>query len=110
MDDKATLAALISLVENLTLRVHELGDKLDNHLASIALDRQKVIKDVLEETLPGGDASAHKKWHESEIKEKEARADFWAMLRNELAKYGLIGFIGWAGYYLWIAFLHGPPK
>ncbi|MGB4817556.1 MAG: hypothetical protein WBP33_00455, partial [Saprospiraceae bacterium] len=58
--------------------------------------------------FPRGDPDAHRLHHELAIRKAEASASFWQTLATELAKYGLIGFIGWAGYALWKAFLAGP--
>lgn len=107
---KDSMAALISLVENLTERVHELSNKFDAHLQSLHDERQKVITEVLEKALPEGDADAHRRWHESEITKNEARAAFWTKMRDELAKYGLVGFVGWALYWIWMGILAGPAK
>lgn len=58
--------------------------------------------------FPDGDPDGHRQYHEAEIKRIERRADFWAKLRLELAKYGLVGFLGWAIYALWQQALKGP--
>lgn len=108
--DMAALGALISLVEELTAQVHEMSTKLDNHASSLPAEREAIIKKVLAETVPNGDAPGHKRWHESEIERVKARTAFWLKMRDELAKWGLIGFIAWAGYALWQAFLQGPHK
>ncbi len=60
--------------------------------------------------FPTDDPDGHRIWHESEIKRIKDRAEFWQKMTYELSKYGLIGFIGWAAYALWQAFLHGPGK
>ena len=38
------------------------------------------------------------------------RAEFWEAMAREIGKWGLIGFLGWAAYALWNAFLQGPHK
>lgn len=104
------MAALISLVEALTDRVHEMSAKLDTHVQSLPGERERIIKDVLTETVPNGDAAGHRKWHESEIERVKARTAFWLKMRDELAKWGLIGFAGWVVFQLWQGFLLGPKK
>lgn len=105
-----SIAALISLVEQLSDRVHELSSKLDNDILTRQEERQRVIEEVLHQALPGGDPAQHKRWHESEIAKNEAKAAFWIKMRDELVQKGLIGFAIWAGYWLWTAALHGPGK
>ncbi len=58
--------------------------------------------------FPDGDPDGHRRYHEAEIKRIERRADFWQKMRLELAKWGLIGFLGWAAVSLWQEFLKGP--
>ncbi len=107
---KDSMAALISLIEQLTERVHEMSEKLDKHVASLPAEREQIIKNVLTEALPGGDTVGHRRYHEDVMASLEARTAFWIKMRDELAKWGLIGFLGWAGYALWVAFLQGPHK
>lgn len=58
--------------------------------------------------FPDGDPAGHRRYHEAEIKRIERRADFWQKMRLELAKWGLIGFLGWAAVALWQQALKGP--
>lgn len=58
--------------------------------------------------FPDSDPDGHRRYHEAEIKRIERRADFWQKMRLELAKWGLIGFIGWAAVALWQQALKGP--
>ncbi len=58
--------------------------------------------------FPDGDPDGHRRYHEAEIKRIERRADFWQKMRLELAKWGLIGFLGWAAVALWQQALKGP--
>lgn len=68
------------------------------------------LRSALEAVVPDGDIEGHRRHHEALIKKAEESAEFWATMRKEIVKYGLIGFIGWAGFYLWQAFLLGPKK
>lgn len=58
--------------------------------------------------FPGQDPDAHRAWHEAEMQRIKDRAEFWKKMTYELSRYGLLGFLGWAGYALWKAFLMGP--
>lgn len=56
------------------------------------------------------DLVGHRDYHETLIEQAKARTAFWRKLTFELAKWGLLGFLGWAVFQLWVAFLHGPTK
>lgn len=66
------------------------------------------VTEAMESAFPYGDSDAHRKVHESYIKEAEDRAKFWRKMQEELMKYGLFGFIGFAAVALWNHFLRGP--
>jgi len=60
--------------------------------------------------FPGDDPTGHRMAHEEDMRRIKARSDFWQKMSFEIGKYGLLGFLGWACYALWNAFLHGPGK
>jgi hypothetical protein len=62
------------------------------------------------DAFPEADPVGHRKHHEAVIKAAEDRAAFWAKMRFELTRWGLIGFVAWAGTQLWQAALQGPHK
>lgn len=66
------------------------------------------VEEAMQSAFPYGDSDAHRKVHESYIKEAEDRAKFWRKMQEELMKYGLLGFIGFAAVALWNHFLKGP--
>lgn len=77
-----------------------------------AKSAEKSVKSSVEEAMvsafPYGDSDAHRLVHESYIKEAEDRAKFWQKMKEDLMKYGLFGFIGFAAVALWKHFLAGP--
>lgn len=95
-------------VINLVLLVHEKIDAIDAKLAQHKLDLSGSLTHLLADAFPGGDAAGHRRVHEADIARCEARAAFWEKMRFELTRWGLFGFLAWAGYYLWKAFLKGP--
>lgn len=109
----AAINALIALVEQLSERIHEVGvkvDKIEKGLETLPETREKTIATVLASALPGGDAAGHKLYHEDVMDALAARKAFWLKMRDELAKWGMIGFAGWVVFQLWHAFLQGPAK
>lgn len=85
---------LFLAIEALACRMDDFGGKLDR----------------FSKAFPNDDPDGHRRFHEAEIRRAEARAEFWEKMRFEVVKWGLFGFLGWAAYQLWIAFIHGPQK
>lgn len=66
------------------------------------------IRQAATDAFPDGDPIEHKKYHLSLIRQADSKTAFWDKMRFELTRWGLIGFLGWVVYQLWVAFLHGP--
>ncbi len=102
------LARVIEI--NGTLKSH-MNDHDSNHMAiETQLSGMRESVAIICSGFPDNDPTGHRNFHESYIKKMAERAEFWKKMSFELGKYGLLGFIGWALYALWIAFLHGPGK
>ena len=110
-------AALMHLIEELTKQVHEMREENKRSQAACELervqrekDRDNIIARLLAESFPAGDHEAHRKYHERLIKADEEKIAFWKKMREELTKWGLIGFCGWfivfAGHAFWLEVLH----
>lgn len=99
-------AALMEMVKETNVNVNTLRTEIADGLTSQRLALDSAMADA----FPEGDPVGHRKHHEAVIKAAEDRAKFWETMRTEIAKYGLVGFVGWATYSLWTAFLQGPHK
>lgn len=84
--------------------------KLSKHMQEETLELAEEINRLMNKCFPGGDGAGHKVAHDLWIERVSESRDFWKTMRKELAKWGLIGFLGWAAYALWTAFLQGPHK
>ena len=75
----------------------EQGNKLDEIARSLAdhTQREGLRISGVEHGFPDDDPSSHRIYHEMIIRRAEQRAEFWQRLSVELAKWGLIGFLGW---------------
>ena len=83
---------------------HESHQKtLENIVGSIRLEIAHALRG-----FPNDDPQSHREYHEAKITEIKNRAEFWKKMTFELSKAGLLGFLVWAGYAMWNAFLHGP--
>jgi hypothetical protein len=96
------------MIERLMERMDRYDAKLTEHMAQEAVEMKAMLEEALHASFPEGDADGHRRHHEALIRKAESSAEFWAKLKLELYKYGLVGFVGWAAFALWQAFLKGP--
>jgi len=112
-DDKAVIT-LVQIVHETIIKldgtVKSLDTKLSKHMTEETHELATAITSLMREAFPEGDPDGHRRHHELVIKQAEARAKFWEKMRDALVQYGLLGFVGWAGYAVWKAFLMGPIK
>lgn len=110
-DRRKTMAIPPDQLE-LLRQVHEsnlaLDSKLTQHMRDGGSELAAAITKLVNDSFPEGDPAGHRRYHEMSIKKAEAQAAFWEKLRVELAKWGLIGFIGWVLLHMWQAFVQGP--
>lgn len=97
------------LAELLTI-VREIEGVLKSHMHDNEMNQQALVERLehIATGFPGNDPEGHRIFHEAYIRKLEERAAFWRKMTFELSKYGLMGFLGWAAYALWKAFLMGP--
>lgn len=80
------------LVQEVLTMLHSMDKKLTDHIA----EETDQFNSFFSKSFPGADPAGHKIWHEATIRKIEARTKFWETLKTELAKWGLIGFCGFA--------------
>jgi len=102
-------------VNEVSTEVKALNVRLSNHMHDETLELAEAVTSLMVKAFAGGDPGVHKAWHEAQIQEALAKADaekakkeFWSKLLFELAKFGLLGFVGWVVLTLWKGFLIGP--
>lgn len=86
---------------DLLLLVQEVKDSqelMSDQLKKVPEEIAKALAVLMSDAFPNGDPDGHKRYHEAGIKKAEEQAAFWAKLKMELAKYGLLGFMGWAAW------------
>lgn len=101
---------LLTFVKEILDNQHKLDAKLTDHMTNETQELAEAMAQMMASAFPEGDPDGHRKHHELVIRQAEAKAVFWEKMRFELVRWGLIGFLGWAVYALWHAFLAGPPK
>lgn len=104
--DRRSPEALLLLVQ----QVHDNQLVLEKKVADVPSEMAKALANLMADAFPEGDPDGHRKHHEAVIKAAEEKAEFWKKMRLAISQWGLIGFLGWAAYALWSAFLQGPHK
>ncbi len=99
---------VLILVTQVRDTLDRMNEKLSNHINNETTELANEIARVMLKAFPRGDPDAHRLHHELAIQKAEAKAKFWQTMSTEIAKWGLIGFLGWAGFALWKTFLMGP--
>ncbi len=107
MTDDATMLALIKQIHESQL---QLDIRLTKHMTEETTELANAIVRLMADAFANGDTVGHRKAHEAWIENTKEKADFYRKMRLELSKWGLLGFLAWAGYALWSAFLLGPHK
>ena len=102
--------ALLLHIQELQKNVKTLDEKMTYHHGIFRSAVEESVELVYVSAFPDGDPLGHRRHHELVIKKEEERAAFWTKMKEEIFKWGLIGFLGWAVFYLWQAFLKGPTK
>lgn len=96
-------SAMFDVLADLNEKIDRLQSTIDSHITD---EEARFVK--VEAGFPDGDPGEHRRYHEALIQRIKARGEFWSKLSFELAKWGFIGFLGWALLQLWPAFLKGP--
>lgn len=103
---KAIIEHLVSLSESLGQIRKDLASARDElHSRADATERQV---QELRHAFPADDPAGHRAYHDEVIAIARARKEFWQKLLFELAKWGLLGFVGWMVVAGWRDFLRGP--
>ena len=100
---EASITYTHSTLHEATERAKEAAEKAESSV-------KHAVQEAMTNAFPDGDPDGHRRHHELVIKKAEESAEFWASMRKELGKVGLIGFLAWAGYWLWLAAIKGPMK
>lgn len=96
------------LLHLLHMKIDALHVKLHQHMTEESVQLAEEIKKLMDSAFPFSDPYGHKRAHEAQIEKAAARAEFWRKMSFELAKLGLLGFVGWAAMRLWEAAVQGP--
>lgn len=110
VERRADVSALLMMLQRVHEDVQVLDRKLTEHTATELTNITEMVRDLMADAFPGGDANGHRKAHEADMKAITDRADFWKKMLFEVSRYGLFGVLGWLVYAAWVALLAGPPK
>lgn len=110
IDRRSASQELLILIQQIHDSQSSLDQKLTQHMHDETLELGEELAKLLIRAFPEGDPDGHRAHHEAVIKAAEAKAEFWKKMLFEISRWGLIGFIGWAGLALWNAAISGPHK
>lgn len=105
---RANDSIAVLLMQQIHERINDMDKRLTQHMTDETLVLAEEIAKLMNSAFPGSDPQGHRVYHESQMQAIADRAAFWKMMRNEVAKYGIIGVLGWLAYTAWLAFLRGP--
>lgn len=104
--NKTILGHLVSLSDQIREVRNDLSQAREElHRRAEGTERQIV---ELRHAFPADDPAGHRAYHDEVINIARARKEFWQKLLFELAKWGLLGFLGWMLIAGWRDFLKGP--
>ena len=109
-DRRSNDPILMALIQQIHDSQMEMDRKLTKHMETETTELASAITTLMSDAFPAGDLHGHKRAHAAWIEEVEERTDFYRNMKKKLVEWGLLGFLGWAGYALWQAFLLGPRK
>ena len=110
-NNQAVLEYLRELADQMSHLRAEVQEVKRTHQFSNAITTEMIEKAVsksMAAAFPEGDPDGHRISHELAIATARSRADLYEALKKEVAKYGILGLLGWAGVAIWHAFLQGP--
>lgn len=102
------LSPVIELVKQIHASQVTLDAKLTRHMSEETHELAEAIADLIKDSFPEGDPSGHRKYHEASIKKAEAQAEFWNDLKKSVARWGVVGVLGFIALASWKALLLGP--
>ena len=94
--DRLEHDAVILLLQTVYDKLETMDAKLTQHMTDETLVLAEEIAKLMNKAFPEGDPEGHRAYHDASIKAAKDRADFWAKMRFEISKWGLIGFLGWS--------------
>lgn len=100
--------AVFYLMQQVHDRIEEMDKRLTEHMRDETLQLAEEIAKLMNKAFPSSDPEGHRVYHEAQMRAMESRAKFWETMKTELAKWGLIGFCGFAAVAIWKHFLEGP--
>ena len=99
---------VLKLVTQIHADVQNIDKKLTEHIADETQSAANLIAELRGAAFVVGDAEAHKREHEAMVAAMERRAAFWTDIAASVAKWGVLGFLGFLVVAGWRAFLMGP--
>jgi hypothetical protein len=91
-------------------QINDMHTDLKNHIKDEKGDIKSAVENMVTRSFPEGNPEGHKRYHESVIKQQEAKTELYRFLLKEGLKYGLITCLCWIGYTIWQGVIVGIKK
>lgn len=103
---------MLTLLQNIHDDVKRMDERLESHIdeEEELMERHTAEIVALQAAFPRGDMAGHQLYHASIIQRNDWISQVCKDITKEIAKYGLIGALGWLAYHAWVDFLAGPGK
>jgi hypothetical protein len=95
----------VESIQQLIHKIYESTNSTEQRVTNlmISFSSYSAKQDLIANGFPNSDPEGHRKAHELFIKHAEAKAVFWGKMRDEAAKYGILGVLGFILMAVWIA-------
>lgn len=104
--NEVILEHLVQLASQISEVRNELGQAREELHRRAEMSSSQI--EELRHAFPADDPAGHRAYHDEVIATARARKEFYQKLLFELAKWGLLGFVGWLFVSGWRDFLKGP--
>ncbi len=108
--DASASASIVFTLNRLDKTVRQLDVCMAENMKEHRQELAEAVAEIMKKSFPEGDPDGHRRHHEAVIKAAEDKSKFWADMRLSVAKWGVIGFLGWLALNSWTGFLQGPHK
>ena len=89
------------LIHSIYKSTQHTEERVSNLLVSFSSYAAK--QESISKAFPGEDVDGHRRAHEAWIRKEQAKAAFWEKIRDEAAKWGVLGVLGFIVGAIWLA-------
>ena len=94
----------VEQIQQLIHKIYESTNATEARVSNlmISFSSYAAKQDRIATGFPADDPDGHRRAHELFIEQARDKAEFWKKMRDEVAKYGAIGVVGFICFWVWI--------